>query len=212
MTPLDRRLRRLEGVSDSGACSVCGFGADGVPPGGNPPCGAYEVVWDDAEEAGEGGPERCGACGRQTATAIVWADLEEREPGGGRSLMARCGGAKRDGSRCTTIVRPPQTYCYQHDPARSEERRRNASKAARTKPNGEVRRLKGDLKNLIAGVLSGAVGKGEAAVAIQGHNALTRMIELERKVKEAEELEERIERLEEQATEKGGRRWGSPGA
>ena len=60
------------------------------------PCGAYEVAWDDAEEAGEGGPEFCGACGRQTATAIVWADLEEPEtdgipsgtpsgtPGGGR--------------------------------------------------------------------------------------------------------------------------------
>jgi len=101
MTSLDRRLRRLEGVSGSGACSVCGFGADGLPPasgaaGGNPPCGAYEVVWDDAEEAGEGGPERCGACGRQTAATIVWADLEEPEtdgipsgtpsgtPGGGR--------------------------------------------------------------------------------------------------------------------------------
>lgn len=122
--------------------------------------------------------------------------------------MARCGGTKRDGSRCTTIVKPPQRYCYQHDPARSEERRRNASKAARTKPNGEIRQLKGDLKSLIAGVLSGATGKGEAAVAIQGHNALTRMIELERKVKETEELEERIEALE-RATERGNRKWGA---
>jgi hypothetical protein len=56
---------------------VCGFDGDGIPP-----CGAYEVVWDDAEEAGEGGPEFCGACGRQTATAIVWADLEEPETDG----------------------------------------------------------------------------------------------------------------------------------
>ncbi len=121
--------------------------------------------------------------------------------------MARCAGTKRDGSRCTTIVKPPLTHCYQHDPARSEERQRNASRAARTKPNREIRQLKADLKELIAGVLSGLVNRGEAAVAIQGHNALTRMIELERKVKETEELEARIEELEQSQERNGGRSW-----
>lgn len=123
--------------------------------------------------------------------------------------MARCGGTKRDGSRCTTIVKPPQTYCYQHDPDRSGERRRNASKAARTKPNGEIRQIKGDLKNLIAGVLSGATGKGEAAVVGQLTNALLRAVEVERKIREQDELEERIEQLERQTQNEGGRKWGA---
>jgi len=74
---LDRRLCRLESVS--GCCSECGFDAAGIPPGGE-----YEVVWDDTEEAGERGPEFCGACGRQTAFVVGWADLEEAQPGGGR--------------------------------------------------------------------------------------------------------------------------------
>ena len=44
--------------------------------------------------------------------------------------MPRCPAIKRDGGQCTTIVKPPQTYCYQHDPKRAEERKRNASRRA----------------------------------------------------------------------------------
>ena len=44
--------------------------------------------------------------------------------------MAVCGGTKRDGEPCATVVTPDRRFCYHHDPARTEERSRNASRAA----------------------------------------------------------------------------------
>jgi len=109
--------------------------------------------------------------------------------------MPRCVGTKRDGGQCTTIVKPPQTHCYQHDPDRAEERKRNASRAGR---NGgkEVRDLKRRISDVIDAVLEGSQDRGRAAVAIQGLNALRGVLELERKMRETEELEERLEALE----------------
>ncbi len=121
--------------------------------------------------------------------------------------MARCAGTKRDGGRCTAIVKPPLEYCYAHDPGRASERRRNASKAGASKPSREIAGIKNHLKELTLEVLSGDVATAPYAVANQIINTRLRAVELERRVKETEELEERIERLEGQATERGGRRW-----
>ena len=72
--------------------------------------------------------------------------------------MAQCAGIKRDGGRCTVVVGPVQTHCYQHDPERSQERRRNASRGGKSKGNGELAYLKKQVKDLasqrIAEVLS----------------------------------------------------------
>ena len=111
--------------------------------------------------------------------------------------MARCPGIKRDGGRCTVIVNGSQaTYCYQHDPKRSEERKRNASRAARSKPSREMAVLKGQLRAVADGVLSGAVEPKRGAVAVQALSALTRALEQERKIKEVDELTERLDSLE----------------
>jgi hypothetical protein len=56
-------------------------------------------------------------------------------------------------------------------------------------------------------VLEGSQDRGRAAVAIQGFNALRGVLELERKIKEADELEARIEALE--RMQEGGRAWGA---
>jgi len=69
--------------------------------------------------------------------------------------MARCAGTARDGRRCATIVEPPQTHCYQHDPSRAEERRRKASRSARSKPNRELAAIKQRLSDLADDVLEG---------------------------------------------------------
>jgi hypothetical protein len=124
-------------------------------------------------------------------------------------LMARCAGTTRDGTQCTAIVRPPQTYCYQHDPARSEERRRNASRAGKSAGSREIKDLKRRLSEVIDTVLEGSQDRGRAAVAIQGFNALRGVLELERKIREAEELESRLEALEEALghDEGGSRSW-----
>jgi hypothetical protein len=95
------------------------------------------------------------------------------------------------------VVGPGATHCYAHDPGRAEERKRNASRGGRSKGGGtEIADLKGQLRKLAADVLSGEVGRSEAAVVNQILNTRARLIELERKIKEAEELEARMEALE----------------
>jgi len=110
--------------------------------------------------------------------------------------MPRCPAIKRDSGQCTTIVKLPQTYCYQHDPKRAEERKRNASRAGRS-GSREIKDLKRRISEVIDTVLEGSQDRGRAAVAIQGLNALRSVLELERKIWEAEELESRLEALEE---------------
>jgi hypothetical protein len=123
--------------------------------------------------------------------------------------MPRCAGIKRDGGRCATIVEPPQTHCYQHDPARAEERRRNASRAARSRPSRELVGIKQRLSDLADDVLAGRQDKGVAAVASQVLNVYLRAVSVELKVQEQRELIERLETLEEQLESKGGRKWGA---
>ncbi len=47
--------------------------------------------------------------------------------------MATCAGTRRNGTACTTDAPIGSRYCYHHDPARSEERSRKASRAATLK-------------------------------------------------------------------------------
>ena len=122
--------------------------------------------------------------------------------------MARCQGIKRDGGRCTLGVPPGVQWCFNHDPARAEERRRNASRAGkRSFASGrEIRDLKRRISEVIDGVLDGSQDRGRAAVAIQGFNSLRGVLDLELKAREQQDLIERLEALEEQAR-RGGARW-----
>jgi hypothetical protein len=122
--------------------------------------------------------------------------------------VARCQGIKRDGRRCTLGVPLGVQWCFNHDPARAEERRRNASRAGRSVGGREIRDLKRRISEVVEAVLGGSQDRGRAAVAIQGFNALKGVLELERKIKETEALEARIEALE-QSQEGGSRRWGA---
>ncbi len=56
-------------------------------------------------------------------------------------------------------------------------------------------------------VLAGGLDTGRAAVANQLINTRLRAVEVERKLREAEDHEERLERLERAAEQKGDRRW-----
>jgi hypothetical protein len=110
--------------------------------------------------------------------------------------MPQCAGIKRDGGRCTVVVGAGATHCYQHDPDRAEERQRNAARGGKSKGNSEISDLKKQLKDLAKGVLAGEVERGTAAVVNQILNTRARLIELERKIREQEELEARLEALE----------------
>jgi hypothetical protein len=94
------------------------------------------------------------------------------------------------------VVGPGVTHCYQHDPERAEERKRNASRGGKSKGNSEISDLKAQLRKLAANVLSGEVERGDAIAVNQILNTRARLIELERKIREQEELEARLEALE----------------
>jgi hypothetical protein len=111
--------------------------------------------------------------------------------------MPQCAGMKRDGGRCAVVVGAGQSHCYAHDPDRSRERRRNASRGGRSKGQGELGELKKRIKDLAAAVLDGSADRGRAAVANQLYNTLIRAVEQERKMRELGELAERLEALEE---------------
>ena len=111
-------------------------------------------------------------------------------------MMAVCSGTKRDGGRCTATVEPPQKYCWWHDPANADRRRRAASRGGRSRGGSELGDLKKQIKDLAAEVLDGTADRGRAAVANQLYNTLIRAIEQERKLRELDELAERLEAVE----------------
>jgi hypothetical protein len=124
-------------------------------------------------------------------------------------LSIRCAGTKRDGAPCTATVEPPQRFCWWHNPANADKRRRAASKAGKAKPNRELASIKTRLSDLADDVLADKVDKGVAAVASQVLNVYLRAVSVELKVTEQLELIERLESLEEALEQrKGERRYG----
>jgi hypothetical protein len=121
--------------------------------------------------------------------------------------MARCAGIKRDGGKCTVTVEPPDEYCWWHDPANATQRKRAAAKGGKSKPNREVLALKDEIKLLITDVRNKKLDRNNAAVMIQGYRVLKDLVELERKVREVDEHEARIEQLEQ--SREGSTRWGA---
>jgi hypothetical protein len=125
-------------------------------------------------------------------------------------LAVRCAGTKRDNSPCTATVEPPQRFCWWHDPANADKRRRAASKAGKAKPNRELASIKTRLSNLADDVLADKVDKGVAAVASQVLNVYLRAMSVELRVREQMELIERLESLEEGLEQqRGERRYGA---
>jgi hypothetical protein len=124
----------------------------------------------------------------------------------------RCAAITSAGERCK-LDATSGSYCWSHDPENAEERRRRARRGGKARGAGELAEIKRLLSELTDRVLkaegSEPLETGPAAVANQLINTRLRAIEVERKVKETEELEERIEALEH--TSGGGRAkpWGA---
>jgi len=142
--------------------------------------------------------------------------------------VARCAGFKLDNTPCERIVDDRYTYCYSHDPARKEQRRRAASKAGKAKPGSEVAELKSKLAKLYedtrAGRCPSNVGQVCATIAgvelkvldllLREREVRVKEIELERiKVPEFEQLQAELAELKEIVDEKSsGNRRRSPWA
>src|ERR687894_224652 len=125
--------------------------------------------------------------------------------------MAKCSGITQAGTACKGIPIDGSQWCYVHHPDRTDERRRHGSKGGRRggrgRPQAELSDLKRRISEVIDAVLEGSQDRGRAAVAIQGLNALRSVLELERKIRETDELEARIASLEQ--PQEGGSRWGA---
>jgi len=144
-----------------------------------------------------------GACAesRHPRSAAAPAQLRWRAPGWGRAVAtARCAAITRAGERCR-LDATHGTYCYQHAPETARERQRNASRGGKAGGNGragvsELTAIKGGIRATIDGALAGEVERGVAAVLFQGFNVLLKAVETERRIREQDELLERLEDLE----------------
>jgi hypothetical protein len=116
--------------------------------------------------------------------------------------MARCSAYKPNGQRCKIEAMPDSDMCWSHDPSFKETRRRHAVKGGRAggrnRPNNEIADIKDRLKKIALDVLdpTSEVGRGDAAVAIQAYGQIMNAIRTQLRVREQEELIERLEALE----------------
>ncbi len=128
-------------------------------------------------------------------------------------MMGRCRAIKASGEPCRGTATGPHGLCWAHAPENAEQRRRGASRGGKAKANRELVGIKALLSELTERVLGGEgvepLETGRAAVANQLIGTRLRAIELERKIKETEDLEARIVELEQAAETEGGRRWGA---
>ena len=127
--------------------------------------------------------------------------------------MAKCAGITQAGTACKGIPIDGQ-WCYVHHPDRTAERRRYGSKGGRRggrgRPSAELARLQRRFEELADAVLSGEIERGVGGVAGQLLNGARACVRDALAAREAEELEARLEQLEEALGHEGGSRsWGA---
>jgi hypothetical protein len=128
--------------------------------------------------------------------------------------LSRCAAIKADGERCKVRAIEGSEWCWNHDPAHADERRRHGQRGGkrggRGRPVAELARLQRRFEELAEQVLSGEVERARGAVAGQLLNGARACVRDGLAAREQEELIERLEALEEALERnKGGRRWGA---
>jgi DNA-binding IclR family transcriptional regulator len=133
--------------------------------------------------------------------------------------MALCSGIKVDGGGCKAQAMRGSEWCIGHDPDKAEARRRRASKGGRRggrgRPVVELAALRTESAEIRRRLLEGGeegLAPNVVAVAVQSLNTDARLVVAAPKAREQEELEQRLEELEElvqsQKEQEGGR-WGA---
>lgn len=140
--------------------------------------------------------------------------------------MRTCAHVKEGGERCRSRAMNGSDYCYGHDPAKATERSASAKKAGKVGGRGRAKPLSeeiAELKRYVRGLISGVhkperitvrrdgvevsipnpehVPRGTAIAMNQLMNTLVRMIEVERKAHETEELDALLEEMKEKVNE-----------
>lgn len=117
--------------------------------------------------------------------------------------MAQCQFSKRGGERCEGKVKGSNGGCWNHDPDFELDRRRNAKRGGKQGGRGrhnpgsaDLHRLQVHFERLADRVLQEEVDRADAAVAIQAWNGARACIAASAKVRELEEVERRLDALE----------------
>ena len=97
--------------------------------------------------------------------------------------MRGCSAIKANGERCKGIAATGSDYCPAHDPARADARIKAASKAAKSRSATVT-----EMNNIV--IIK------ETLVANQIANNQLRAVEVERRVREQDDLEIRLDELE----------------
>ena len=114
--------------------------------------------------------------------------------------MSKCSGITQAGTACKGIPIDGSSYCYVHHPDHADERRRHGKKGGkrggRGRPQVELGAIKARLSELAEQVLDGEVDRSDAVAVGQLYNTVIRAVGVELKVREQQDLIERLEELE----------------
>jgi hypothetical protein len=114
--------------------------------------------------------------------------------------VSSCSGIKADGGRCKAQAISGTQYCFNHHPDYEEQRQRRSSRGGkrggRGRPAAELADIKDSLRTMVQDVRNGTMDRADAAVCGQLYNTLIRAVAVGVKIRESQELEERLAELE----------------
>jgi len=125
--------------------------------------------------------------------------------------LSRCTAIKPNGERCKGRAIEGSEWCWNHDPAHKDAHRRHGSKGGkrggRGRPVAELAALRVENAEIRERLLKGELKPGVAAVAVQSINCDIRAVSAALKAREQEELEQRLEEVEEILRHRKDDRW-----
>ena len=127
--------------------------------------------------------------------------------------MAKCSSITQAGTACKGIPIDGSQWCFVHHPDHAEERRRHGARGGkrggRGRPLVELAALRVENAEIRQRLLEGELQPGVAAVAIQSLNTDIRAVSAALKAREAEELEQRLDEVEEMLRQRKEDKWGA---
>jgi hypothetical protein len=111
--------------------------------------------------------------------------------------MGVCRATKRNGDPCTLPANGKHGYCWAHDPATAEQRRRRASRGGKGKAAKRVTVLWDEVRAVIEGVEKRRLSPGQGNTMLRGYNTLIELAKLDIEQSELEIQQRRLE-LDEQ--------------
>ena len=102
--------------------------------------------------------------------------------------MAACSAITASGERCKGVAVGTSGLCAAHDPTFRERRKAGARRGGRARGASELATIKAEIRDVIGRVDRGELERGTGAVIGALFNTLLRAVEVERRVRETDEL------------------------